>query len=335
MSVPAITPVRRQHSPLGFDVKPIAPAPEHDAGPAIFGAGVGLRAQQIRLDGRKRVARQRGQAEFGKPLAQDARTPGALEFAQCRGLQGGRFGSARLVQASSRLVAQQLGIFRQKRGAAGEGGVGMRPALPKRRQHAMPEEIAIHVFIEVGRILDPLQRVRLCVPQQFRAAHVQQRPQQRASAERSARPHRSEAIAAGRAQQPQQHRFGLVVLVVGQHQQLAIAKVALEGVVARLSSRRLQSLSAVARHLHTFHDQRDAEPLAKSNAMPFPVVGIGVQAMVDVDGAQDAGRADGLVASACSNAVESRPPLKPTRTCAPASLCNACSSVVLSTAVAA
>ncbi len=48
-----------------------------------------------------------------------------------------------------------------------------------------------------------------------------------------------------------------------------------------------------------------------------------------------AGRADALVASACRSTVESRPPLRPTRTCVPASFCNDCSSVALFTAIAA
>ncbi|MNV22378.1 hypothetical protein D3C71_1133480 [compost metagenome] len=117
-------------------------------------------------------------------------------------------------------VEQMLGL-RAQRGAAREGGIGLRPALAKLRQYLQAQEIAVGIVTGVAGVFDPLQTFGLRMCTQGAARNLQQRPPHSTGAECAGDLHRRQPIHAGAAQRPQQEGLGLVVAVMGQCQPLA------------------------------------------------------------------------------------------------------------------
>ena len=92
------------------------------------------------------------------------------------------------------------------------------PAFAQRRDDLLAEEIAIEREIVVGRIGQPRQSFRPRPRLEFSAREIQQRSHQPAVCERLRRRHRAQPGKTRAAHQREQHRFQLIVGVVGTEQ---------------------------------------------------------------------------------------------------------------------
>ncbi|GAB3749392.1 hypothetical protein GCM10028795_14340 [Lysobacter olei] len=73
-----------------------------------------------------------------------------------------------------------------------------------------------------------------------------------------------------------------------QHQNFAKVQMAGIGGAAGVASGGLWAFAGGEGHLHPLHRQRHPERLANRHAMPRPLVGVSMQAMVHMEGAQSA-----------------------------------------------
>ena len=121
---------------------------------------------------------------------------------------------------------------------------------------------------------------------QRRTRRVQQRAPQLAGGKVAAFAHGRQAIYAGASQGAQQEGFGLIVVVVGQRQPFAGAQQAGEGRMARVAGGGFGAEAGVIADLHVDDVQRHLPSIANTLAVRGPVVGGGLQAVVDVHGAK-------------------------------------------------
>ena len=99
-----------------------------------------------------------------------------------------------------------------------QGGVSVRPALAKQRQHTVAQEVAVMAVVRIAGILDPAQAMLPGVGVQGGAGGVQQRAPQVASVEGSPLLHRTKSIRAGTSQGAEQEGFRLIVEMVGERE---------------------------------------------------------------------------------------------------------------------
>ena len=175
-----------------------------------------------------------------------------------------------------------------QRGALRERGIGLRPALAQHRQHAMAQEVAVAIGVDVARILDPCQRVRLRIGKQLRAWYVEPRSPQPALSEPPPGAHRGESVAAGSAQRAQQEGLGLVVAMMGEREDLVLTQSGSEGRMPRSARCGLEAVAAIQRDVDADDRQRQGKLVAQGLAVRCPAIGIRVQAVVHVERAQAA-----------------------------------------------
>jgi hypothetical protein len=148
------------------------------------------------------------------------------------------------------------------------------------------QEVAVQRGVGVAGVLDPVQGVLARVGGDRTARQRQPRPPQPTAGEGAPRPHRRQPVRPGRAQCPQQEGFGLVVLVVRGHQHLAglhdLGKRRMAGVAGGC----FKACAATAVHLHAHDLQRHLQLRAEPGAMCGPVIGLVLQAVMDVNRAQ-------------------------------------------------
>ncbi len=98
--------------------------------------------------------------------------------------------------------------------------------------------------------------------------------------------HRAQPVHTRPAQGTQQQGLCLVVLVVRGDQRFVLAEVRVEGLEAGFAGRPFQSQARVAPHFHAGHGQAHVQGRALVDAVTGPVIGVRLQAVVHMDGAQ-------------------------------------------------
>jgi hypothetical protein len=121
--------------------------------------------------------------------------------------------------------------------------------------------------------------------------------------------HRRQAFRPGAAQQLQQKRFGLVVLLVRGEQKIRVQRG--KNALALAPRSRFDAGRVVARDLHVMECQFNRMRGAQPGAEIGPVVGMGRQAMVHMHGPQFEGMLIAQRQQACSRTTESSPPESP------------------------
>ncbi|KAG1241419.1 hypothetical protein G6F68_016741 [Rhizopus microsporus] len=148
------------------------------------------------------------------------------------------------------------------------------------------------MIVAIAGIFDPVQCMLVRVVQQCIARDLKQWSPQGVSTKVTVCGHRCKAIDAGTAQGAQQEGLGLVVLVLGQRQCFAVAQLGGERPAPCLPRCAFEAQACGVIDSYVVHGQVDAQRCALLLAVPHPVVGRGLQAMVH-----------------CSSTVESTPPL--------------------------
>lgn len=230
--------------------------------------------------------RQRRQPELAYPQAQHASLLLRLQRVQFFAGQDRRCVQPHLCQQAAILFAQQVAGLCAVAGALRQRGGGVRPAFAQQREHPIAQKIAIVAIFRIVGVLDPAQPVAAGVCQQRRAREFQQGSPELAAVERAPRPHRRQAIGSRAAQCAQQEGFRLIVQVVGKHEKFPLAQRGGEGGVPRRARRAFEAEPGSALHGDADDLQRHAQRRAFAFAMRRPGVGIGVQAVVDVNRAQ-------------------------------------------------
>ena len=123
-------------------------------------------------------------------------------------------------------------------------------------------------------------------------------------------PHRRQPVHAGAAQGAQQEGLGLVVAMVGKREDLVVAERVRERAMARVTRGAFHPEPRRAINLGMDDRQRHAQHVAGALAMRGPVIGIGMQPVVHVDGTQ-AGASRATTRSTCS--ASSREPSATTK----------------------
>ena len=149
----------------------------------------------------------------------------------------------------------------------------------------MAQEVAVEILAGVAGVVDPGQTVFARIGFQRVARVVEQRTPEPARFEPAPRPHRAQAFGARAAQRAQQEGFGLVVAMVGEGERLSRHHRLRESRVAGLSRGGFGAVASVATHLDAHDRQRQVPLCADVFAMRGPGIGLGLQAVVDVDGA--------------------------------------------------
>ncbi|CRR32394.1 hypothetical protein PAERUG_E15_London_28_01_14_09662 [Pseudomonas aeruginosa] len=176
--------------------------------------------------------------------------------------------------------SQQVFGLAQMRRAARHAGDGLRPVGGETRHDLPAQVVAREARILVGRILHPVQPVRLRIGFQFGAGNPEQGSAQAAAAQRPARRHRRQAAQARSTQQAEQQGLGLVVEVLRGEQHLSLAQARLECAIAGVARRLLDA--AANGDLHPLDPQRDTQRPADRLAVRRPTVRRSLQAMVDM-----------------------------------------------------
>ena len=141
---------------------------------------------------------------------------------------------------------KQFACFRDIRSAAYDGLTGARESLVQFRQDAAAQEIALEAGIVVGLILNPFQSGATGMCLDVTARHIEQGTQQRRTGplDTATGRHARQTTRSGTAQQMQQQGFGLIVSMMGKHNEIRIAcgSLACQSFVTRLPCRTFQSL---------------------------------------------------------------------------------------------
>ena len=181
----------------------------------------------------------------------------------------------------SKLIQQILRLGAVRR-ATRQRLVGARPARAQ-HGHDLPAQIvAGKPNITVARILDPAQLVFLGVGGQLGSTDLKQGPSQKSGSECRSLGHGGQAGNARTAQQLQQQRLGLIVPVLGGQQRVAGAEQAAECGIARAACRGFRTFPALRSRVHVANRERDVQCAAGFRAGCDPVIGMVLEAMMDV-----------------------------------------------------
>ena len=222
-----------------------------------------------------------------QPVVEQRVAQGRIEHAPAGDLEAVR---ARIVQSregGEPFPAQGVGGGAAQRGAVRDGLGGVRPVDGQTREDHVTQMVARKRGVRIGRIVDGDEIVRIEILAQRRARQGQQGAPQHAAAERTGFAHAAQALRSGAAQQFEQHGFGLVVAMVGEHEPFARSQRGGEGGVARPARGGLQTL-AMPDHVHAHDRAGDAEPVAELRAMPRPAGAVRLQAVIHVQRTQAA-----------------------------------------------
>ena len=175
----------------------------------------------------------------------------------------------------------------------------------------LAQGVATVAEVQVAVVFDPLQAKRPRMIQQIGPRHAQQRPQLCGPPIRPALHlgHRRQALRSGAAQQLQQERFGLVVLLVGCEQEIRVQ--AAKDAQALAPRGRLDAGGIVARNLHPVSGQINGMRSTEAGAEIGPVVGVGRQAMVHVHRPQ----VEGMPVAQRHQRMQQRDRIEPSRKC--------------------
>ena len=174
--------------------------------------------------------------------------------------------------------------------AARHRGGGGRPALADQWEHARPQVVAVRSQLRIAFVFHPGEPLRTHPPAERGARHGKQRSHQHTVPERRNRRHRRKPRHARPAQELQQHRLELIVLVMCGEQRLAGAKRRGEEAIALRARGSLERLTARTRDGRGTDRERHLQPPGDASAVCAPAPRSGEQAMVDVQGAQRARR---------------------------------------------
>jgi hypothetical protein len=154
------------------------------------------------------------------------------------------------------------------------------------RHHLLAQRIAAVADVLIALVVDPVEAMRLRIFPQVDARHAPAAAAAAPPASAGALQlgHRRQAFRPGAAQQLQQKRFGLVVLLVRGQQKIGVERG--ENLLALAPRGRLDAGRVVARDLHVMKCQFNGMRSAKPGAESSPVVGMGRQAMVHMHGPQ-------------------------------------------------
>ena len=228
-------------------------------------------------------------------MAQHPRASRGGQIQQGRNRQGFAIPVANCREHPGILFAQQRTALRSQHRGAPERGIRIRPAFAQQRKHAMAQEIAIERSVGVAGILDPDQRLRPRMGLQCCTRRIEQWPPHPAGGERSPRTHRGQTVRTGGAQGAQQEGFGLIVAMLRQRDRLSRTHSACEHVASRMPRRCFRAHAAVALDCDPHDVAIDTQSGADSKAMHGPEIGVGLQAVVDMERAQAARTDRGVV----------------------------------------
>ncbi|MCY1492485.1 hypothetical protein D9M68_262910 [compost metagenome] len=228
------------------------------------------------------VAQPKAQQGIGMCHGQGAQ-PCQVEFGKRVGIAAGA--CQRRQRGGCQFVDQCAGLG-EMRGRLHHVDRQRRKGRHQRRQ-VRAQGIARIAVIGIGRVVDPLQCVGRAIGLDLGAGHIQPGAQQRhaaAAVQRAQRWHASHAGHAGTAEQPQQHGLDLVVLVVGKQQQAraAVGAHRRQRGIARAARGRFHALSRFGLHRYPPHEIADLPLRAQRCAEAVPVVGIRLQAVMDM-----------------------------------------------------
>jgi hypothetical protein len=254
--------------------------------------------QHLRHHLRQQGGGRHGQAALGEPVAQQVVDAVQAEGAQARQVEAVAVQRGR--QILGRQLAQEaLGRLHVGAGthdALFEAGEGAR----QHRHHLVAQGVAGVAGVGVRFVLDPADtflrrkgfQVGACLRQQ-RTRHHQLLVAEQARCA-VGRIHAGQAGGAGAAQQLQQHGLGLVVEVVGGQQEVDAVAAAhrAEGGVAQLARGRFDAAPALLDHDGALVEGR-AKSGGRRGAMRGPGIGVGAEAMMDVEGEQGTARMRG------------------------------------------
>jgi len=217
------------------------------------------------------IAQQVLQARQGQ-LAQDA--------------EYGRF--ARLGAGCTPVVGREFGeqfvSFGKMLCREGERSPGRRKTPAEHGQDLVPQEISRILRIGIAFIVDPAQIVIMRIGFQFGATARQQGAQQTLVAKRPFCRHPGRSGHPGSAQQIEQQGFGLIALVLRQQQDFS--STGGEGGVTGGTGSGLKTESALPIDRYTGNRQWHRQAFAVSGTEIRPGIGIGRQAVMDVNGRQ-------------------------------------------------
>jgi hypothetical protein len=176
-------------------------------------------------------------------------------------------------------LLQQFSRFGKMRRAARHGFTAGRKTLLQLWKNAVPEKIPVIRHIEIAFVIDPLQRMRLGIFKQLCPRHAQQRPQNRLDL--------AAHLAHGRqpfhpctTEQLQHQGFGLIVLMVGQHD--CIGFVVQQHGVAFGTRGGFKTQPGIARHIDGYRFKRNFILCANTGTEISPGFCIRADAVVDM-----------------------------------------------------
>nr|GEU28296.1 hypothetical protein [Tanacetum cinerariifolium] len=277
---------------FGRQVQAVAIAAHVAVGMRDQQLGIVARFQQLRHHFRQPRGTGHAQAARAEPVAQQV-----VDAVQAEQVQFGHVETV-AVQAHGQVLFGQFGQEALGglgvRGAARQALLEAGESVGQRRHDLQAQRVAREARVVVRFVMDVADGVLGHVPVQLPARRAQQRArhhqlrvaQQAGGAVGGV--HAGQAGRAGAAQQLQQHGFGLVVHVVGGEQQLQpvfAAQRAQRG-VARLAGRFFGASLVLALQCHLAGLEGHAQGGAGLFAVDEPGVGVGADAVVDVEGVQ-------------------------------------------------
>ena len=259
---------------------------------------VGMRHQQLRVGPRFEQLRQHfhqprrrrhAQAARAEPVAQQVVAAVRAQRAQFRQLDAVAIEARRQI-LHSQFRQQALRRLRML-GAAGKAFLETGKRLRQHGHHLVPQGIAGKAGIVVRFVVDVRDRMARHVRFQLFARHGQQRARhyQVRIAQQLGRAvgaiHAGQARRAGTAQQLQQHRFSLVILVVGREQQAHAVRGAqlAQGRVTALAGRLFRARLRILFHGDLARFKGDAHAGAQLLAVRQPRIRVRTQAVVHVE----------------------------------------------------
>ena len=224
------------------------------------------------------------QATLGEPATQQVAGASCRQTRQRRSRQGARQRTAGFVQVDASQCLRDRGAVGLMASRPRQRALYPRPATLEARQDLVSDVVAVDTLVGIAGIFQPRQMVAHQVVTQGLRAGIEQRAGQPALTQRRQRRHAGETGGPGAAHQLQQQGFGLVALMMGRANSLAVAHQLRQRLIARPARRCFRTLPLDGTRIDPRHHQCHFEVRAQAAAATLPDIGLGMQSMVHVDG---------------------------------------------------
>ena len=187
--------------------------------------------------------------------------------------------------ALGQLVQQRFLLGAQGHAARrglGHGG----PARLELGDKRLAQKVAVIAHVLIALILHPAKGEARRRLGQLGATHIEQRPQQQAAGKGLAWQDPRQPTQTGAALEGQQQGLQLIVLMVGGEQPLPLPHPGGQPLVTGGARLRLQTLAIAAGQSHPLDQQLHRQLLTHGFTMSDPLIGMGTEAVVHVQGAK-------------------------------------------------